>query len=117
MASQEGCSKNKAPLFSGTNYAFLEVRMKTYLMSLGIEVWFVVLMGYKEPKETTSDKDAKLNIIANAKAMNALLNRLSDSKFIKVMHCEIAKYIWSKLEDIHEGDKKVKLVKLQVYVM
>lgn len=47
--------------------------------------------------------------------MNPLLSGLCESKFIKVMHCEIAKYIWVKLENIHEVDKKVKMAKLQVY--
>jgi len=89
--------------------------MKKYLMPPGIEVWSVVLMGYEEPKETTSDKDVKLNIIANAKAMNALLSGLCEFEFIKIMHCEIARGIWDKLENIHEGDKKVKMAKLQVY--
>lgn len=115
MASQEGCSTKKAPLFIGTNYAFQKVRMKTYLISLRIEVWSIVLMGCEEPKETTSDKDAKMNFIANAKAMNALLSGLCESQFIKVMHCETAKDVWDKLENIYEGDKKVKMTKLQVY--
>lgn len=106
MDIQEGCSTNKAPLFTGTNYAFWKVRMKTYLMSLGIEVWVIVMMGYEEPKETASDKDAKLNFITNAEAMSAPLSGLCDSEFIKVMHCDTAKGIWVKVENIHEGDKR-----------
>jgi len=51
----------------------------TYLMSLGVEVWFVVLMGYEEPKKMSTDKDDKLEFAANAKAMNALLSGLSES--------------------------------------
>jgi len=93
MASQEGCSTNMAPLFTGTNYAFWKVRMKTYLMSLGVEVWVVVMIGYGEPKETNSEKDVKLNVIANEKAMIALLSGLCESEFIKVMHFETTKDI------------------------
>lgn len=48
-------------------------------MSLGIEVQYVVLLGHEEPKETTSDKDAKMNFIANAKAMNEILIGLCES--------------------------------------
>ena len=72
------------------------------------------MIRYEEPKETTIDKYAKMNFIANAKAMNALLSGLCESEFIKIMHCEIAKDIWVKLENIHEGDKKVKMAKLRV---
>ena len=47
--------------------------------------------------------------------MNALLSGLCETEFIKVMHSEIAKDIWDTLENIHEGDKKVKMAKLQAY--
>ena len=83
-------------------------------MSLGIEVWPAVELGYA-PKETNSEKDAKQDFVANAKAMNALLSGLCEAEFIKVMHNKTAKEIWDTLESIHEGDKKVKATKLQVY--
>ena len=51
MANIEGCSKNKSPLFTGTNYAFLKIRMRMYIMSLGIEVWAAVDLGYA-PKDS-----------------------------------------------------------------
>lgn len=91
--------------------------MKTYLMSLGIEVQANVLVGYEELKTINSDKDHKLEFTTNAKAMKALISVLSESEFIKVMHCKIAKAISDKLENIHEGDTKVKMAKLQVYRM
>ena len=37
-----------------------------YIMSLGIEVWVVVELGYA-PKEYDSEKDAKQDFVANAK--------------------------------------------------
>ena len=76
-------------------------------MSLGIEVWAAVELGYA-PKATDSEKEAKQDFVANAKAMNALLNGLCEAEFIKVMHNKTAKEIWDTLESIHEGDKKVK---------
>ena len=66
MASLEGSFTNKSPLFTGTNYAFQKVRMRTYLMSLGIEVWVALEENYA-PKETNTEKEAKQNFIANAK--------------------------------------------------
>ena len=59
-------------------------------MSVGIEVWAVVEEGYA-PKDTDTEKNAKQNFIANAKAMNALLSRLCEFEFIKVMHSVTAK--------------------------
>jgi hypothetical protein len=51
----------------------------------------------------------------NSKAKNALLNGLSDTVFTKVAHCKYTKEIWDKLQNIYEGDKKVKEAKLQTY--
>ena len=114
MASKEGCSTNKAPFFTGENYAFWKFRMKTYIMSLGIEVWATMELGYAL-KSTDTEKEAKESFVANAKAMNAILNGLCEAEFIKVMHKDTAKKIWDTLEGIHEGDQKVKTAKLQVY--
>ena len=47
-------------------------------MSLGIEVWAAVELGYA-PKESDSEKDAKLDFVANAKAMNSLLSGLCEA--------------------------------------
>jgi hypothetical protein len=51
----------------------------------------------------------------NSKSINALLNGLSDTIFTKVSHCKSAKEIWGKLQNIYEGDSKVKAAKLQTY--
>jgi hypothetical protein len=59
-------------------------------------------------------KQVKLNE-NNSKATNALLNGLSDTVFTKVAHCKSAKEIWDKLQNIYEGDTKVKVTKLQTY--
>ena len=55
------------------------------------------MVQYEEMKEETSDRDVKLDFIANAKAMNALLSRLCEFEFMKVMHCQKTKEIWDKL--------------------
>ena len=40
---------------------------------------------------------------------------LVDNELIKVMNYELVKEIWDKLKRIHEGDVKIKEVKLQTY--
>jgi hypothetical protein len=43
------------------------------------------------------------------------LNGLSDTVFTKVAHCKSTKEIWDKLQNIYEGDTKVKKTKLHIY--
>lgn len=98
-------------MFDGTNFAFLKVRMKTYLMSLGADGWDVVETGYTKPVILASKYD-KLEFSFNAKAMNAILNGLAESKFVKVMHLDSAKAMWDKLINSYEGNEKVRDSKL-----
>jgi hypothetical protein len=43
------------------------------------------------------------------------LNGISDTIFTKVAHCKSTKDIWDKLQNIYEGDTKVKETKIQTY--
>ena len=43
------------------------------------------------------------------------MNGLNDTIFTKVAHYKYAKEIWDKLQNIYEGDIKVKETKLQTY--
>jgi hypothetical protein len=114
MTSHEGTSTNKAPLFNGTNFGFWKVRMRTYIMDLGADVWDVVETGYVKPV-VLANKDDKLEFSFNAKAMNAILSGLAEAEFVKVMHLESAKAMWDKLISSYEGNEKVKDAKLQTY--
>lgn len=60
------------------------------------------------------DKDDKLEFSFNAKAMNVILSGLDESKFVKLMHYKTAQEMWEKLRNIHEGDGKLKMTKLQI---
>jgi hypothetical protein len=90
MISHEGTSTTKPPLFDGTNFAFWKVRMRTYLMDLGADIWDVVGTRYIKPVVLAS-KDDKLEFIFNAKEMNAILNGLAKAEIVKVMHLQTAK--------------------------
>jgi len=72
--------------------------------------------GFEEPL-VIGNKDDKLEFTFNSKAMNAILSGLIEYEFIKVMHYTTAKNMWDKQKNIHEGDYKVNLAKLQVYKM
>jgi hypothetical protein len=114
MTSHEGTSENKPPLFDGTNFSFWKIRMRTYLMALGANVWDVVETGYVNLVVLYS-KDYKLEFSFNYKGMNAILNGLAKVEFVKVMHLETTKAMWDKLISSYEGNEKVKDVKLQTY--
>jgi hypothetical protein len=116
MTSHEGTSTNNPPLFDGTNFVFWKVRMRTYIMALGVDVWDVVETGYKNPVVLVS-KDDKLEFSFNAKEMNSILNGLVEAEFVKVMHLESVKAMWDKLISNYKGNEKVKDAKLQSYTL
>jgi hypothetical protein len=103
--------KNGIPQFDGQKYAFWSIRMKTYIQAQGFQVWKSIVDGYTTP---TNEKVVKLGE-NNSKAINALLNGLSDTVFTKVSHCKSSKEILDKLRNIYEGDSNVKEAKLQTY--
>jgi len=51
----------------------------------------------------------------DAKEMSVILSGLSEIEFFKVMHYKSTKNIWDKLQNIYEGDDKVKKAKLQTH--
>jgi hypothetical protein len=61
---------------------------------------------------STNEREIKLGQ-NNSKATNAILNGLFESVYTKVIHCKLAKEIWDKLQNIYEGDSKVKEMKIQ----
>ena len=65
-------------MFDGTHFSFWKVRMRTYIMALGVDVWDVVDTGYVNPIVLAS-KDDKLEFSFNAKAMNFILSGLVET--------------------------------------
>jgi hypothetical protein len=114
MSSHEGNSTNKAPLFNGTKFSFWKVRMRTYIMALGEDVWDVVDTGYVKPV-VLANKDDNIEFSFNTKAMNAIVSGLAEVELTKVMHLGTAKEMWDKLIRSYEGNEKVKVAKLQTY--
>jgi hypothetical protein len=90
--------------------------MKTYVQAQGFNVWRKVLDGYKAPTTPPIDKDGKKLEENDLRARNAILNFLTKSIHVKVIHCESAKEIFDKLQNIYEGDAKVKGDKLQTFI-
>jgi hypothetical protein len=88
---QEGASVSKAPMFDGTDFVFYKIKMETYLCSIDLDVWSIVLNGYDVPSTISTDCDEKKEYEINARAKHAILCGITKDLFVKVMHCKSAK--------------------------
>jgi hypothetical protein len=89
--------------------------MKTYVQSQGFDFFRLVVDGYKEPIICPIDKNGKQLEEKNLKEKNFILNGLVDLVYVKVMHCDSAKETWDKIQNVYEGDTKVKEQDIQTY--
>jgi len=78
MESQDSSSySTKPPLFNGTIFSFWKIRMNTYLMSLGMEGWKIVVYGCKIPTTLPTDEVGKKKYYSNARYMNVIQGGLA----------------------------------------
>jgi hypothetical protein len=115
MVDQEGFSTNRDSLLDETNYAFWSLRMRTYLMALGFDIWKWVITDYIAPKHPPTCVSGKNPTENNAKCMNAIFCGLSKSKFVKVINCGSIKEIWDKIQNIYEVYENARKEKLQTH--
>jgi hypothetical protein len=99
--------------FDRRNYAYWSDRVKTYLTTLGVDIWYSVVNGYVIPNNAPTDPNEKKLMSCNSKSRHVVLVALAPTIAIKVMGCGTAKEVWDKLKNMYEGDPKVKQVKLQ----
>jgi hypothetical protein len=89
-----------------------------HFFSKSINVWQIVESGWTKPEATaiepTAQKSARLS---NDKALHALCQALSSSKFARISNCESAQEAWKILETTYEGTKIVKFAKLQMFIL
>jgi hypothetical protein len=79
MVGQEGFSTNRdLLLFDRTNYAFWSIRMQTYLMALGFDIWKSIMIGYIAPTTPPTNAIGKNPSENNVKSMNSILCGLSE---------------------------------------
>ena len=92
MDRQGKQTKTGTPLFDGLNYAFWSIRMKVYLQAQWTDIWKMIENTYNIPSTTSATTATdKKKFEDNSKAMNALLSGLTETIFVKVMHCETTK--------------------------
>ena len=79
MSNQGGTTSIRPPLFNGNNLIFWKTRMRSYIQSLGADVWAIVEGGYQYPVEVPIDPMERKNYETNAKEVNDLLGSLIES--------------------------------------
>ena len=72
MSNQEGTTSIKPPLFNRSNLIFWTMRMRSYIQSMGADVWAIVEQGYQYPANTPTDPTERKNYESNAKVVNAI---------------------------------------------
>lgn len=126
---QEGLSSGRPPYFNGEHYDHWKMRMRLHVMSIDIDLWYVIEDGPHVPtmniekdgkretvvasREHWSESDKK-KMTQNAKAMNVLYNALCPSEANHISTCSSAKEMWDKLEIKHEGTNQVKESKINM---
>jgi hypothetical protein len=115
LLSKMSQTLNTISAFDGTNYGYWKACMRFFLKS--IDCWSIVETGWTKPAdaalELVPQKNARLS---NDKALHALCQTLSPSKFAKISKCEPAQEAWQILETTYEGTKLVKSAKLQMLI-
>ena len=51
----------RVPIFDGEDHVFWNIRMKNYLMSIGMEVWELVEEGYNVPNSLPQKQKTRIN--------------------------------------------------------
>jgi hypothetical protein len=106
---------NFVPAFDGTNYGYWIACMRFFLKF--IDCWQIVESGWTKPKDTTLELIPERNArLANDKALHALCQALSPSKFSRISNCETVLEAWKILETTYEGTKLVKSTKFQMLI-
>jgi hypothetical protein len=89
--------------------------MRFFLKS--IDRWSIVETCWTKPTDATLKLVTEKNVrLSNDKALHALCQALSPSKFAKISNSESAKEAWQILETTYEGTKRFKSTKLQMLI-
>ncbi|CAN6704776.1 unnamed protein product [Malus baccata var. baccata] len=109
-----GGGELRAPIFTGENYEFWSIRMKTIFKSYGL--WEFVEKGIESSdSKGGSSEVASLTekLMKDAKALGLIQGAVSDEIFPRISHEETSKGAWDILMQEFHGDKQVRSVKLQ----
>ena len=112
-----GGGELRAPIFTGENYEFWSIRMKTIFKSYGL--WEFVEKGIESSDSKGADFDLKTKekegssdttsltekLMKDAKALGLIQGAVSDEIFPRISHEETSKGAWDILMQEFHGDK------------
>jgi hypothetical protein len=105
----------KPPHFDGKDYLKWAYDMQMHLYGLHPSLWKIVVVGVTIPAEgeaLTIELEQDLHL--NVQATRVITGSLCAQEFNKVRNIQIAKVIWDKLKEAHEGTEHVKQGKMDL---
>ena len=111
-------SNVQVPIFSGENYDFWSIKLRTLFLSMNL--WDMVETGYLTPESTSSLSEAEIKELKEKKSKDAgalgMIQRgVSEAIFSRIMRATRAKEAWDILQEEFQDDKKVRAIKLQSF--
>ncbi|KAL0343430.1 UNVERIFIED_CONTAM: hypothetical protein Sangu_1230400 [Sesamum angustifolium] len=104
------------PIFSGQNYDYWAIKMKTYFQSQ--KIWELVEEGVTLPEDSSTSSSAEKGKLENKKAKDSealyyIQTAVADHIFPRISVATSAKEAWSILQKEYQGSAKVRIIKLQ----
>ncbi|KAK4410169.1 hypothetical protein Sango_0089900 [Sesamum angolense] len=104
------------PIFSGQNYDYWAIKMKTYFQSQ--KLWEIVEEGVTLPDDSSTSSSAEKGKLENKKAKDSealyyIQTAVADHIFPRISVATSAKEAWSILQKEYQGSAKVRIIKLQ----
>ncbi|XP_050222350.1 uncharacterized protein LOC126672445 [Mercurialis annua] len=115
------------PFFDGTDFPNWKFCMENYLDMDGVNLWDIVLSGYKAPTKEQDGievpwprnewtREQTLANGFNRKAICVIISSLCKEEQYRVQHCTIAKEMWKILGNYHEGTIQVQNKKVELLI-
>ena len=103
--------KFSIPVFDGSDQSDWKVQMRGYLISLGYKTWKVAEKKYVASVSGPSSTNDIYACEENEKVRYAIYSALSKTEQTKFISLGTSYEVWKKLEDIYEGNDRVKFSK------
>jgi hypothetical protein len=84
--------------FDGIKYAYWSDRVKSYLTTSGVDIWYSFVNGYVIPNNAPTNTNEKNLMSCNSKARHVILGALAPTIASKVMGCNTAKEVLENQE-------------------
>ena len=111
MATTNQTSSIPVPIFTGENYDFWSVKMKTFFRSQ--DLWDIIEDGFTIPEDTSTltaaqKKELKENKQKDSRALFALQQAADDTIFPRIIGATSAKQAWNTIQEEFQGSDEVR---------